>query len=62
MTRAGPGGEKVIVSLNVNHTVDSAEPDDGQGEVRGSVLIPISGRYFGYFDPSVASPTRFYFP
>jgi hypothetical protein len=34
MTRAGPAGEKIIVSLNVNHTVDSAEPDDGQGEVR----------------------------
>jgi len=25
-------GDKVIVSLNVNHTVDSAEPDDGTGE------------------------------
>ncbi|XP_023331539.1 complement component 1 Q subcomponent-binding protein, mitochondrial [Eurytemora carolleeae] len=25
-------GEKIIVSLNVNHTVDSAEPDDGTGE------------------------------
>jgi complement component 1 Q subcomponent-binding protein len=25
-------GEKVVVSLNVNHTVDSAEPDDGAGE------------------------------
>jgi hypothetical protein len=24
----------VVVTLNVNHTVDSAEPDDGQGEVR----------------------------
>jgi len=32
MTRPGPGGEKVVVTLNVNHTVDSAEPDDGQGE------------------------------
>eukprot|EP00088_Acartia_fossae_P035958 TRINITY_DN3711_c0_g1_i1.p1 TRINITY_DN3711_c0_g1~~TRINITY_DN3711_c0_g1_i1.p1 ORF type:complete len:259 (+),score=92.88 TRINITY_DN3711_c0_g1_i1:42-779(+) len=32
LTKAGPGGEKLIVSLNVNHTVDSAEPDDGQGE------------------------------
>jgi len=28
----GTGGEKVQVSLNVNHTVDSAEPDDGEGE------------------------------
>lgn len=25
-------GDKVRVSLNVNHTVDSAEPDDGTGE------------------------------
>lgn len=25
-------GEKVVISLNVNHTVDSAEPDDGSGE------------------------------
>lgn len=32
LTKAGPGGEQIIVSLNVNHTVDSAEPDDGQGE------------------------------
>jgi len=31
LTKAA-GGEKVIVSLNVNHTVDSAEPDDGAGE------------------------------
>eukprot|EP00088_Acartia_fossae_P058875 TRINITY_DN6938_c0_g1_i1.p1 TRINITY_DN6938_c0_g1~~TRINITY_DN6938_c0_g1_i1.p1 ORF type:complete len:242 (+),score=71.51 TRINITY_DN6938_c0_g1_i1:34-759(+) len=31
LTKAA-GGEKVIVSLNVNHTVDSAEPDDGTGE------------------------------
>jgi len=32
LTKSGAGGEKLIVSLNVNHTVDSAEPDDGQGE------------------------------
>jgi len=32
LTKAGPGGEQIIVTLNVNHTVDSAEPDDGQGE------------------------------
>jgi len=32
LTKGGAGGEKLIVSLNVNHTVDSAEPDDGQGE------------------------------
>ena len=28
------GGEKVMVTLNVNHTVDSAQPDDGSEEVR----------------------------
>ena len=28
-------GEKVMVTLNVNHTVDSAEPDDGSEEVVG---------------------------
>ena len=33
LTKAGPGGEQIVVTLNVNHTVDSAEPDDGQGEV-----------------------------
>jgi len=32
LTKSGAGGEKLILSLNVNHTVDSAEPDDGQGE------------------------------
>jgi len=26
------GNEKVVVSMNVNHTVDSAEPDDGSEE------------------------------
>jgi len=26
------GGEKVMITLNVNHTVDSAEPDEGTGE------------------------------
>lgn len=25
-------GEKVMITFNVNHTVDSAEPDDGSGE------------------------------
>ena len=25
-------GEKVVIQLNVNHTVDSAEPDDGTEE------------------------------
>jgi hypothetical protein len=33
LTKAGPGGEQIVVTLNVNHSVDSAEPDDGQGEV-----------------------------
>ena len=32
LTKAGQG-EKVVITLNVNHTVDSAEPDDGTGEV-----------------------------
>ena len=27
------GGEEVMITLNVNHTVDSAVPDDGTGEV-----------------------------
>jgi len=31
LTKAGQG-EKVVITLNVNHTVDSAEPDDGTGE------------------------------
>merc|ERR1712113_1343652 len=26
------GGEEVMITLNVNHTVDSAVPDDGTGE------------------------------
>ena len=28
------GSEEIMVTLNVNHTVDSAAPDDGTGEVR----------------------------
>lgn len=32
LTKTGSDGEKVVVSLNVNHTVDSAEPDDGSQE------------------------------
>lgn len=32
LTREVAGGEKVMVTLNVNHTVDSAEPDDGSEE------------------------------
>ena len=33
------GGEEVMITLNVNHTVDSAAPDDGTGEVRQSLQI-----------------------
>jgi len=33
LTREVAGGEKVMITLNVNHTVDSAEPDDGAEEV-----------------------------
>merc|ERR1719348_2925724 len=32
LTKDIAGGEKVMVTLNVNHTVDSAEPDDGTEE------------------------------
>merc|ERR1712115_657632 len=32
LTKDVAGGEKVMVTLNVNHTVDSAEPDDGSEE------------------------------
>ena len=31
-TKTSADGEKVVVSMNVNHTVDSAEPDDGSQE------------------------------
>ena len=43
------GSEEVMVTLNVNHTVDSAAPDDGTGEVRGinckgtAALLFVSG-------------------
>ena len=33
------GGEKVMVTLNVNHTVDSAQPDDGSEEVSVQDLL-----------------------
>merc|ERR1719273_2454217 len=32
LTRDIAGGEQVMVTLNVNHTVDSAQPDDGSEE------------------------------
>ena len=34
LTRDVGGGEQVMITLNVNHTVDSAQPDDGTEEVR----------------------------
>ena len=46
MTRPGPAGEKIIVTLNINHTVDSAEPDDGQGEVRRRDLSALAFNLF----------------
>ena len=33
------GGEEVMITLNVDHTVDSAVPDDGTGEVRQSLTF-----------------------
>ena len=33
LTKDIAGGEQVLVTLNVNHTVDSAQPDDGSEEV-----------------------------
>ena len=35
LTKDIAGGEQVLVTLNVNHTVDSAQPDDGSEEVGG---------------------------
>ena len=35
LTKDIAGGEEVMVTLNVNHTVDSAQPDDGSEEVGG---------------------------
>jgi len=32
LTKDVAGGEKVMITLNVNHTVDSAQPDDGTEE------------------------------
>ena len=34
LTKDIAGGEQVMITLNVNHTVDSAQPDDGSEEVR----------------------------
>ena len=33
LTKDIAGGEQVMITLNVNHTVDSAQPDDGSEEV-----------------------------
>ena len=35
------GSEEVMITLNVNHTVDSAAPDDGTGEVRFVTVLEI---------------------
>merc|ERR1712168_953364 len=34
------GNEKIVVTLNVNHTVDSAEPDDGSEEAPEMKSMP----------------------
>ena len=34
LTKDLGGGEQVVITLNVNHTVDSVQPDDGSEEVR----------------------------
>jgi len=34
------GNEKIVVSMNVNHTVDSAEPDDGSEEAPEMKSMP----------------------
>ena len=39
LTKDIAGGEQVMVTLNVNHTVDSAQPDDGSEEVGGLLFI-----------------------
>ena len=33
LTKDVGGGEQVVITLNVNHTVDSVQPDDGSEEV-----------------------------
>ena len=48
LTRDVAGGEQVMVTLNVNHTVDSAQPDDGSEEVGGLLQLCI---YFGNNSP-----------
>ena len=39
LTKDVAGGEKVMITLNVNHTVDSAQPDDGTEEVIVKLLL-----------------------
>ena len=39
MTKDVAGGEQVMITLNVNHTVDSAQPDDGSEEVREVLML-----------------------
>ena len=40
------GSEEIMVTLNVNHTVDSAAPDDGTGEVR--FVTVLNGVLYGH--------------
>ena len=40
LTKDVAGGEKVMITLNVNHTVDSAQPDDGTEEVTIILALP----------------------
>jgi len=40
LTKDVAGGEKVMITLNVNHTVDSAEPDDGTEEAPEMLSTP----------------------
>ena len=47
LTRDVGGGEQVMITLNVNHTVDSAQPDDGTEEVRNK-KYSLAWWYFDY--------------
>merc|ERR1719213_540878 len=42
LTKDIAGGEQVMITLNVNHTVDSAQPDDGSEGPQKCCLDPIS--------------------
>jgi len=70
LTKSVGGGEKVIISLNVNHTVDSAQPDDGTGEAPEMLsrpnfevdLVKSNGRTLSftcsYVHPEEAAPDQ----